>query len=111
MDEYLNKKTSFNFDYKINANNNRQIKIEYLPIYVNKMNVFMLNKTKIDYSEREHSSISTYNICDYRIEENYLSIRQDKEIKSDNSSNSNKNEKNNMFGNITGKLFNFINDD
>ena len=112
IDEYINNKQDFNFDFNIYSNNNRQIKIEYLPIYVNKMNVFMLNKTKIDYSQRENSTISTCNICDYRIEENYLSIRQDKGIKPDNNtSNSNKNERNNVFGNITGKLFNFINDD
>ena len=112
IDEYINNKQDFNFDFNIYSNNNRQIKIEYLPIYVNKMNVFMLNKTKIDYSQRENSTISTCNICDYRIEENYLSIKQDKGIKPDNNtSNSNKNERNNVFGNITGKLFNFINDD
>ena len=73
------------------------------------MNVFMLNKNKIDYSDRENNSISTCNIFDYRIEENYMSIKQDKDNKSDNISNS-KNESN-VFGNITGKLFNFINDD
>ena len=112
IDEYINNKQDFNFDFNIYSNNNKQMKIEYLPIYVNKMNVFMLNKTKIDYSQRENSTISTCNICDYRIEENYLSIRQDKGIKPDNNtSNSNKNERNNVFGNITGKLFNFINDD
>ena len=111
-EEYINNKQDFIFDLNANLCNNKQIKIEYLPIYVNKMNVFMLNKTKIDYSERENNTISTCNIYDYRIEENYLSIRQDKGIKSDsNISNSNKSESNNMFGNITGKLFNFINDD
>jgi hypothetical protein len=104
-EEYTNNKTDFIFDFKNNINNNKQIKIEYLPIYVNKMHVFMLNKTKIDYSERENNTISTCNIYDYRIEENYLSIRQDKE-----NYLSNKNESN-VFGNITGKLFNFINDD
>ena len=113
IDEYINNKTDFILDFDKNRNNNKQIKIEYLPIYVNKMNVFMLNKSKIDYSERENNTISTCNIYDYRIEENYLSIRQDKGIKSENNniSNSNKNESNNMFGNIRGKLFNFINDD
>ena len=104
-EEFNNKKADFVFDINKYINNTKQVKIEYLPIYVNKMNVFMLNKTKIDYSDRENNSISTCNIYDYRIEENYLSIRQD-----NNTSNSNKNESN-MFGNITGKLFNFINDD
>ena len=113
IDEYINNKTDFILDFDKKRNNNKQIKIEYLPIYVNKMNVFMLNKSKIDYSGRENNTISTCNIYDYRIEENYLSIRQDKGIKSENNniSNSNKNESNNMFGNIRGKLFNFINDD
>ena len=113
IDDYINDKTDFILDFDLNKNNSKQIKIEYLPIYVNKMNVFMLNKTKIDYSERENNSISTCNIYDYRIEENYLSIRQDKGTKSENIniSNSNKTENNNMFGNIKGKLFNFINDD
>ena len=105
IDEYSNNKTDFIFDLKNNINNNKQIKIEYLPIYVNKMHVFMLNKTKIDYSDRVNNNISTCNIYDYRIEENYLSIRQDK-----GNNMSNKNESN-VFGNITGKLFNFINDD
>ena len=109
IDEYINNKTNFIFDFNLNTNN-KQIKIEYFPIYYNKMNAFMLNKTKIDYSERENNLISTCNLYDYRIEENYLSIRQDKGIKSDNN-NTSKNEGNNMFGNITGKLFNFINDD
>ena len=113
FDEYINNKKDFILDFDINKNNNKQIKIEYLPIYVNKMNVFMLNKIKIDYSKRENNAISTCDIYDYRIEENYLSIRQDKGIKSENNnySNSNKTESNNMFGNIKGKLFNFINDD
>ena len=113
FEEFISNKNDFAFDLSMNKNNNCQIKIDYLPIYVNKMNVFMLNKIKIDYSERENNAISTCNIYDYRIEENYLSIKQDKVIKSENISviNSNKNESNNMFGNITGKLFNFINDD
>ena len=113
FDEFTSNQNDFAFDLIMNKNNNSQIKIDYLPIYVNKMNVFMLNKIKIDYSERENNAISTCNIYDYRIEENYLSIKQDKGIKSENIStiNSNKNESNNMFGNITGKLFNFINDD
>ena len=113
FDEYINNNKDFILDFDINKNNNKQIKIEYLPIYVNKMNVFMLNKIKIDYSKRENNAISTCDIYDYRIEENYLSIRQDKVIKSENNnySNSNKTESNNMFGNIKGKLFNFINDD
>ena len=113
FDEFTVNQNDFAFDLSMNKNNNSQIKIDYLPIYVNKMNVFMLNKIKIDYSERENNAISTCNIYDYRIEENYLSIKQDKGIKSENIStiNSNKNESNNMFGNITGKLFNFINDD
>ena len=109
IDEYINNKTNFIFDFNLNTNN-KQIKIEYFPIYYNKMNAFMLNKTKIDYSERENNLISTSNLYEYGIEENYLSIRQDKGIKSD-INNSNKNESSNMFGNITGKLFNFINDD
>ena len=103
IEEYSNNKIDFIFDLKNNINNNKQIKIEYLPIYVNKMHVFMLNKTKIDYSDRVNNNISTCNIYDYRIEENYLSIRQDK-----GNNLSNKNESN-VFGNITGKLFNFIN--
>ena len=111
MDEYIKNKNNLIFDLKIQ--NNNQIKIEYLPIYVNKMNVFMLNKIKIDYSERGNNCLSTCNIYDYRIEENYLSIKQDKGKISENMdvTNSNKNESNNMFGNLTGKLFNFINDD
>ena len=109
IEEYINNKTNFIFDFNLNTNN-KQIKIEYFPIYYNKMNAFMLNKTKIDYSERENNLISTSNLYEYGIEENYLSIRQDKGIKSD-INNSNKNESSNMFGNITGKLFNFINDD
>ena len=113
FEEFISNKNDFAFELSMNKNNNSQIKIDYLPIYVNKMNVFMLNKIKIDYSERENNAISSCNIYDYRIEENYLSIKQDKVIKSENISviNSNKNESNNMFGNITGKLFNFINDD
>ena len=109
VNEFKNKKPDFIFDFNKYKINGKQVKIEYFPIYVNKMNVFMLNKNKIDYSDRENNSISTCNIFDYRIEENYMSIKQDKDNKSDNISNS-KNESN-VFGNITGKLFNFINDD
>jgi len=109
VNEFKNKKPYFIFDFNKYKINSKQVKIEYFPIYVNKMNVFMLNKNKIDYSDRENNSISTCNIFDYRIEENYMSIKQEKDNKSDNISNS-KNESN-VFGNITGKLFNFINDD
>ena len=72
----------------------------------------MLNKSKIDYSSRDNNEISTCFIYDYRIEENYLSIKQEG-IVNNNQSNSmdNKKENNNMFGNLTGKLFNLINDD
>ena len=110
--DYINNKPelSFNINKYINT---KQKKVEYLPIYSNKMHVHMLNKSKIDYSERENNEISTCFIYDYSIEENYLSIRQDKDIKLENktqNSSGNK-EDNNMFGNITGKLFNFINDD
>ena len=101
---------SFNINKYINT---KQKKVEYLPIYSNKMHVHMLNKSKIDYSERENNEISTCFIYDYSIEENYLSIRQDKDIKLENkiqNSSGNKGD-NNMFGNITGKFFNFINDD
>ena len=112
--EYINKKPEFLFDINKYVNNKPK-KIEYLPIYSNKMHVHMLNKSKIDYSERENNEISTCYIYDYGIEENYLSIRQDNPIKSENNiiqnSNSNKGENNNMFGNITGKIFNLINDD
>ena len=111
---YINKKPEFLFDINKYVNNKPK-KIEYLPIYSNKMHVHMLNKSKIDYSERENNEISTCYIYDYGIEENYLSIRQDNPIKSENNniqnSNSNKGENNNMFGNITGKIFNLINDD
>ena len=78
------------------------------------MHVHMLNKSKIDYSGRENNEISTCYIYDYRIEENYLSIRQEDSIKNENNiqnSNINTGGNNNMFGNITGKLFNLINDD
>ena len=112
--EYINKKPEFLFDINKYVNNKPK-KIEYLPIYSNKMHVHMLNKSKIDYSERENNEISTCYIYDYGIEENYLSIRQDNPIKSENNNiqnlNSNKGENNNMFGNITGKIFNLINDD
>ena len=110
--DYINHKPEFSFNINKYINT-RQKKIEYLPIYSNKMHVHMLNKSKIDYSTRESNEISTCFIYDYSIEENYLSIRQDKDIKQENkiqNSNGNK-EDNNMFGNITGKFFNFINDD
>ena len=72
----------------------------------------MLNKSKIDYSTRDNNEISTCYIYDYRIEENYLSIRQEDIVNNDKQNSfGNKRENNNMFGNITGKLFNLINDD
>ena len=73
----------------------------------------MLNKSKIDYSERESNEISTCFIADYRIEENYLSLRQDNLNQNYNNGNNNgsKEDNKNMFGNITGKLFNLISDD
>ena len=110
--DYINQKPEFSFNMNKYINT-KQRKVEYLPIYSNKMHVHMLNKTKIDYSERENNEISTCFIYDYSIEQNYLSIRQDKDIKQENkipNSNGNKGD-NYMFGNITGKLFNFINDD
>ena len=110
--DYINHKPEFSFNINKYINT-RQKKIEYLPIYSNKMHVHMLNKSKIDYSTRESNEISTCFIYDYSIEQNYLSIRQDKDVKQENkiqNSNGNK-EENNMFGNITGKFFNFINDD
>ena len=110
--DYINHKPEFSFNINKYINT-RQKKIEYLPIYSNKMHVHMLNKSKIDYSTRESNEISTCFIYDYSIEQNYLSIRQDKDVKQENkiqNSNGNK-EDNNMFGNITGKFFNFINDD
>ena len=110
--DYINNKPEFSFNINKYINT-KQKKVEYLPIYSNKMHVHMLNKSKIDYSERENNEISTCFIYDYSIEENYLSIRQDKDIKLENkmqNSIGNKGD-NNMFGNITGKLFNFINDD
>ena len=110
--DYINNKPEFSFNINKYINT-KQKKVEYLPIYSNKMHVHMLNKSKIDYSERENNEISTCFIYDYSIEENYLSIRQDKDIKLENkiqNSSGNKGD-NNMFGNITGKLFNFINDD
>ena len=92
--------------------NNNAKKVEYLPIYSNKMHVYILNKSKIDYSTRDNNEISTCYIYDYRIEENYLSIRQEEVVNNDTQNSSgNKRENNNMFGNITGKLFNLINDD
>ena len=110
--DYINNKPEFSFNINKYINK-KQKKVEYMPIYSNKMHVHMLNKSKIDYSERESNEISTCFIYDYSIEENYLSIRQDKDIKQENkiqSNNGNKDD-NYMFGNITGKLFNFINDD
>ena len=112
-DDYINKNIQFEFDINKYINN-KQKKVEYLPIYSNKMHVHMLNKSKIDYSGRENNEISTCYIYDYRIEENYLSIRQEDSIKNENNiqnSNINTGGNNNMFGNITGKLFNLINDD
>ena len=113
MEDYINQNIQFEFDINRYINN-KSNKVEYLPIYSNKMHVHMLNKSKIDYSGRENNEISTCYIYDYRIEENYLSIRQEDSIKNENNiqnSNMNKEENNNMFGNITGKLFNLINDD
>ena len=110
--DYINNKPEFSFNINKYINT-KQKKVEYLPIYSNKMHVHMLNKSKIDYSERENNEISTCFIYDYSIEENYLSIRQDKDIKLENkmqNSSGNKGD-NNMFGNITGKLFNLISDD
>ena len=112
-DDYINQNIQFEFDISKYINN-KQKKVEYLPIYSNKMHVHMLNKSKIDYSGRENTEISTCYIYDYRIEENYLSIRQEDSIKNENNiqnSNINTGGNNNMFGNITGKLFNLINDD
>ena len=111
--KYLNQNIEFKFNIK-NYINNKPKKVEFLPIYSNKMHVHMLNKSKIDYSNRENNEISTCYIYDYRIEENYLSIRQEDSIKNENSSINtinNKKDNNNMFGNITGKLLNLINDD
>ena len=110
--DYINNKPEFLFHINKYINT-KQKKVEYLPIYSNKMHVHMLNKSKIDYSERENNEISTCFIHDYSIEENYLSIRQDKDIKQENKIQSNSGNKadSNIFGNITGKLFNFINDD
>jgi hypothetical protein len=113
IEDYINQNIQFEFDINRYINN-KSNKVEYLPIYSNKMHVHMLNKSKIDYSGRENNEISTCYIYDYRIEENYLSIRQEDSIKNENNiqnSNMNKEENNNMFGNITGKLFNLINDD
>ena len=111
--EYINGKHEFAFN--INKYIKSKVKkIEYLQIYSNKMHVHMLNKTKIDYSTRENNEISTCHIYDYRIEENYLSIRQDKALRLENNiqnPNLNGGDTNNMFGNITGKIFNLINDD
>jgi len=112
-DDYINQNIQFEFDINKYINN-KQKKVEYLPIYSNKMHVHMLNKSKIDYSGKENNEISTCYIYDYRIEENYLSIRQEDSIKNENNiqnSNINTGGNNNMFGNITGKLFNLINDD
>ena len=110
--DYINNKPEFSFNINKYINT-KQKKVEYLPIYSNKMHVHMLNKSKIDYSERENNEISTCFIYDYSIEENYLSIRQDKDIKLENKMQNSSGNKGdiNMFGNITGKLFNFINDD
>ena len=110
-DNYINRNINFSFNMNKYINNNAK-KIEYLPIYSNKMHVYMLNKSKIDYSTRDNNEISTCYIYDYRIEENYLSIRQEEVVNNDTQNSSgNKRENNNMFGNITGKLFNLINDD
>ena len=110
-DNYINKNINFSFNMNKFINNNAK-KIEYLPIYSNKMHVYMLNKSKIDYSTRDNNEISTCYIYDYRIEENYLSIRQEDIVNNDKQNSfGNKRENNNMFGNITGKLFNLINDD
>ena len=110
-DNYINKNINFSFNMNKYINNNAK-KIEYLPIYSNKMHVYMLNKSKIDYSTRDNNEISTCYIYDYRIEENYLSIRQEDIVNNDKQNSfGNKRENNNMFGNITGKLFNLINDD
>ena len=110
-DNYINRNINFSFNMNKYINNNAK-KIEYLPIYSNKMHVYMLNKSKIDYSTRDNNEISTCYIYDYRIEENYLSIRQEEVVNNDTQNLSgNKRENNNMFGNITGKLFNLINDD
>ena len=110
-DNYINKNINFSFNMNKYINNNAK-KVEYLPIYSNKMHVYMLNKSKIDYSTRDNNEISTCYIYDYRIEENYLSIRQEEVVNNDTQNSSgNKRENNNMFGNITGKLFNLINDD
>ena len=110
-DNYINKNINFSFNMNKYINNNAK-KVEYLPIYSNKMHVYMLNKSKIDYSTRDNNELSTCYIYDYRIEENYLSIRQEDMVNNDNQNSSgNKRENNNMFGNITGKLFNLINDD
>ena len=110
-DNYINRNINFSFNMNKYINNNAK-KVEYLPIYSNKMHVYMLNKSKIDYSTRDNNEISTCYIYDYRIEENYLSIRQEDIVNNDmQNSSGTKREKNNMFGNITGKLFNLINDD
>ena len=110
-DNYINKNINFSFNMNKYINNNAK-KVEYLPIYSNKMHVYMLNKSKIDYSTRDNNEISTCYIYDYRIEENYLSIRQEDIVNNDKQNSfGNKRENNNMFGNITGKLFNLINDD
>ena len=111
--EYINR----NIEFEFNMNKyiiTKQKKVEYLPIYSNKMHVHILNKSKIDYSSRDNNEISTCFIYDYRIEENYLSIRKEDSLSNENNiqnSSGNKGENNNMFGNITGKLFNLINDD
>ena len=68
-DDYINQNIQFEFDISKYINN-KQKKVEYLPIYSNKMHVHMLNKSKIDYSGRENNEISTCYIYDYRIEEN-----------------------------------------
>ena len=110
-DNYINRNINFSFNMNKYINNNAK-KIEYLPIYSNKMHVYMLNKSKIDYSTRDNNEISTCYIYDYRIEENYLSIREEDIVNNDKQNSfGNKRENNNMFGNITGKLFNLINDD
>ena len=81
-DNYINKDINFSFNMNKYINNNAK-KIEYLPIYSNKMHVYMLNKSKIDYSTRDNNEISTCYIYDYRIEENYLSIRQEDIVNND----------------------------
>ena len=110
---YMEKQIDFHYTIS-NVNDDYKTNIDYLPLYVNKMNAFMLNKKKIDYTGRESAGdVSISNLYEYRIEESYLSIRQEKPFKSDNNSdiNSGVTKDSNMLGKITGKLFNFINDE